>query len=361
MNVPYNVALAVSGGTPGYTWSLASDSPQAPAGLTLNSNGIISGTPTGIGGPVDLVIRVQDSTEGGSQAITKSLAISTRTAPSSLTIVTSSLPPGTINQPYATALGGNGGTTPYTWGLKPGSAPLPNGLTLSPSTGAIVGTPTVVSSETHTFTLTDATSLTIERGLQLSISAVSLQISTDSLPRGTAGQNYSAQLVAIGGTGGYTWGLSNSSPPLPSGLSLNTSSGLISGTPSTASDQTLVVTVTDQTLPTPQSVTKNLQLLIEGAVSAPVINPFALPAGTVNRAYPNIQLAATGGTGPYTWSVNPALPNGLTLNPSSGVISGIPLSGSNGTTTHTFTVRDSSSPVQQTSSSAPTQLTINAM
>ena len=62
----------------------------------------------------------------------------------------------------------------------------------------------------------------------------------------------------------------------------------------------------------------------------PTITPFTLPNGTVNVAYPATQLAATGGIQPYTWSVNPPLPNGLSFSPS-GLISGIPLDGSNGT------------------------------
>ena len=67
----------------------------------------------------------------------------------------------------------------------------------------------------------------------------------------------------------------------------------------------------------------------------------------MNQPYPNTQFTATGGAQPYTWSVNPALPNGLTLNPSSGVTSGTPLSGSHGNSTHAFTVTDSTTPINQ--------------
>src|SRR5262249_39925282 len=144
VNVSYSVALAASGGTPGYTWSVATNSPQLPSGLTLSTTGVISGKPTASGGPFNLIIQVQDAGTGqGQQTITKVLSLTIDLAPASLTILSDSLPTGTINQPYATALGGTGGTTPYTWGLKAGSPPLPNGLILSPTTGAIVGIPTV--------------------------------------------------------------------------------------------------------------------------------------------------------------------------------------------------------------------------
>ena len=80
----------------------------------------------------------------------------------------------------------------------------------------------------------------------------------------------------------------------------------------------------------------------------------------MNVAYPTIQLAATGGVPPYTWSVSPALPNGLFLNLlGPGIISGTPLNASNGSTTYTFTVMDSTVPTGQFSTLTRT-LTINA-
>jgi hypothetical protein len=85
----------------------------------------------------------------------------------------------------------------------------------------------------------------------------------------------------------------------------------------------------------------------------------SLPMGTVNQKYPSTSLSATGGVKPYAWSVTPALPNGLVLNVlSPGMISGIPLDGTAGTTSHTFTVTDSGAPTQQIKSKALI-LTIN--
>jgi hypothetical protein len=85
------------------------------------------------------------------------------------------------------------------------------------------------------------------------------------------------------------------------------------------------------------------------------ITTTALPNGTVNQAY-STSLSGSGGTVPYTWSVTPALPAGLALNAATGAITGTPTA--QGTTSHTFTLHDSSNPsqtVQQTLS-----LTINA-
>ena len=256
--VPYDITLAPSGGTPPYAWSLAPGSPALPNGLTLDpSTGNIVGTPTATG-TTATNFKLQDS---NGQSVQKILSITVNIAPTPLAILTTSLPNGSINQPYpAVAFSPTGGTTPYTWGIKAGSQPLPNGLTLSPN-GIISGTPTVTSIATHTFTLTDATSLTIEKPLQLSIRAIPLSITTTSLPQGTANQSYSETLTATGGTGAYTWRLAGSSPVLPTGLTLNPSTGLISGIPTGTSSLNLTFTVTDQT--PPHTANSNQDIAIE--------------------------------------------------------------------------------------------------
>ncbi|ULA62414.1 MAG: hypothetical protein LZF86_20011 [Nitrospira sp.] len=347
VNLTYNITLASSGGTPPYTWSLNTGSPQLPNGLSLNtSDGHITGTPTSAtGGSINTEFKLVDS-KGVS--VLKVLPIRVNLAPVPLTIVTSSLPSGSINQIYGVALGPNGGTTPYTWGLKTGTTPLPSGLSLNPSNGVISGTPTVTSNATHTFTLTDATTSTVEKNISLTINAIPLSIESNSLPQATANQNYSATLTATGGTGSYTWGLAGGSPALPNGLTLNPSTGAISGLPSGTSNQNYTFTVTDQTPPTPQTRSKVLQLIVGAAPPPLVITTSSLPSGSVGSSY-NSTLVATGGTGAQTWSViSGTLPNGLTLTPSTGAIIGTPQIGSNGTASITVRVQDSGTPQQST-------------
>ena len=182
-----------------------------------------------------------------------------------------------------------------------------------------------------------------------------LVITTGTPLNGTVGIAFSRQLNAGGGTPPYTWAM-NGAPPAP-GLTLS-SAGLISGTPTASGVTTRTYRVTDTTN---QSSPKDLTIAIEDAASSvsgagiasitagiqtsPTITPFTLPNGTVNVAYPTILLAATGGVPPYTWSVSPALPNGLFLNLlGPGIISGTPLNASNGSTIYTVTVMDSSVP-----------------
>ena len=107
---------------------------------------------------------------------------------------------------------------------------------------------------------------------------------TTSLPQGTANQSYSTTLAATGGTGAYTWGLAGGSPALPIGLTLNLSTGAISGIPTGTSSLNYTFTVTDQTSPTPQTATRTLQLIIGGAPPDLIITTNSpLPSGTVTH------------------------------------------------------------------------------
>jgi hypothetical protein len=180
-------------------------------------------------------------------------------------------------------------------------------------------------------------------------------ITTTSLPNGTVGTAYSQALQATGGTGTLTWTLVSGS--LPANLSLS-SSGTISGTPTAAGTATFTVKVTDSA-PTPQTASQPLSITISGASGgALTITTTALAAGVLGAAYTGT-VAVSGGTPPYSWSVTSgSLPTGLTLNTSTGVISGTP-TGTAGPSTFTVMVTDSTTPTPQTQSQ-PLSITINA-
>ncbi len=156
-------------------------------------------------------------------------------------ITTNSLPNGTQNITYNTTLAASGGTTPYTWSITVGS--LPAGLTLASSTGVISGTPTGTGTSTFTVQVTDAKSQMATQALSITIAAAAPpSITTASLPNGTQNIAYNATLAASGGTTPYTWSITAGS--LPAGLTLASSTGVISGTPTGIGTSTFTVQVT---------------------------------------------------------------------------------------------------------------------
>ena len=131
----YSDAVAVTGGTPAYTWTV--DAGALPDGLTLDAGtGAISGIAT-LAGTYDFTIRVTDS-DVSPQTTTQALQIVID--PSGLAVTTASLPGGTEGTAYSETLAATGGTPGYSWAVTAGV--LPDGLGLNASTGEISGTPT---------------------------------------------------------------------------------------------------------------------------------------------------------------------------------------------------------------------------
>lgn len=223
-------SLTATGGKPPYTWSLAGGS--LPPGLTLNSSGTISGTPTSVGA-FTFSVQVQD-VPGAKTAASFSITVSGGPA-----IGPAQFPDGTVNTAYpSVALTVTGGTQPYTF-TSTGS--LPPGLTLS-SGGTVSGTPTQAGSFTFTIQVTDANKLTATSSYTINIGVLPLTITTTSLPQATAFTPYSQTFTASGGTSPYTFRVASGT--LPAGLSL-APNGLLSGTPATNVTASFTIQVTD--------------------------------------------------------------------------------------------------------------------
>jgi hypothetical protein len=164
----YTATLTARGGTAPYTWSVVHGS--LPAGLTLSSSGVVSGTPTATG-TVTVTVKAEDQAGLSAQ---RQLTLTV----SPLQITTASpLPTAYVGAPYADGLTASGGKPPYTWAVVSGT--LPPGLSLSAS-GVLSGTPAAGSLGTYPFTVqvTDAASpadtATASLTLTVSLSPVSL-------------------------------------------------------------------------------------------------------------------------------------------------------------------------------------------
>ena len=238
-NASYTATLAAN--LTGATWSVISGS--LPAGLTLNtSTGAITGTPTTAGTSRFTVRAVKDS-----KSAEKQLSITVSPIPT-ITITTESLPSGTVNTSYSATL--TSSTAGATWTVSSGN--LPSGLTLSTS-GAISGTPTRTGSYTFTIRAVYGTA-SDEKQFTVTISAPTLTITTTSLPDGTTGTAYTATLAADDSP--VTWSISSGT--LPDGLTLNTSTGAITGTPTIADKYTFTVRAVSGS----QSAEKSLSITV---------------------------------------------------------------------------------------------------
>ena len=159
-----------------------------------------------------------------------------------------------------------------------------------------------------------------------------ITLSPTSLPNGAVGTAYSQTISASGGTGGYSYSVSSGT--LPAGLSLNSSSGVLSGTPTTATGYSFTITATDSSGATGS---RAYSVTINAAIT---LSPTALHNGTVGSAYSQT-ITASGGSGGYSYAVGSGtLPAGLSLNSSTGVLSGTPTTAAS--SSFTITATDSS-------------------
>jgi hypothetical protein len=247
------------------------------------------------------------------------------TAQSTLSILNASLPSGSVGVAYSQTLQVTGGLPPYSWSA---SGALPSGLAINP-VGTLAGTPTVSGTFAITLFVVDSNRATTSKPFSLTIDGggTRLAVTTTALSTGSVGTPYSQTLSASGGTLPYTWAAGQG---FPSFFSLDTNTGIISGTPTTPGSFSFPVQVTDAVRNTATgtvSVTINPSPLTITTLP-PIFN------GTVGVAYVQT-FRASGGTSPYAWSILSGGTGDLALDPASGNLQGTPQSAS----TLNFTVQ----------------------
>ncbi len=212
---------------------------------------------------------------------------------------------------------------------------IPAGQTTTTATitGVTVGPATI--------TATTNNQLIISSGASLSVTVGSLTLPCSSVTSGDVNVPFTSGVTASGGTTPYTYTIATGS--LPSGLSLNSSTGAITGTPTQAG--TFTIKVTDATGAT---ATSSCTFTINGPLTLPCPTT---TSGDVNTAFSSA-VTASGGTAPYTYSVVGTLPTGLSLNSSTGAITGTP------TQPGTFTIKVTDA--AGATASTPCSFTINS-
>lgn len=387
----YSQSISASGGTGPYTYSASG----LPPGLTMNAGGAITGTPT-TAGSYTVTVNTTDANSA--------------TGTGSYTIVVSAQAP--VANAVSTTVAANSTNNSITLNITGGAATsvavasTPTHGSATASGTAITYTPTAgySGSDSFTYTATNASGTSTAATVTVTVTAPTLVFSpaTGALPGGTVGTAYSQSITASGGSGPYNY----TATGLPPGLSINTSTGAITGTPTTNGSYSVTVNTTDANgvtgsvaytiavgaqAPVANAVsatvaansTNNLVTLsitggsatsvavastpshgtatasgttirytpaagysgadsftytatngsgtstaatVSITVSAPTLvlspAPGALPAGTVGTSYSQ-SVSASGGTGPYSYTSS-GLPPGLTINASTGAITGTP-------------------------------------
>lgn len=232
----YLLTLAATG-TATKIWTIASGS--LPAGLTLGSDGVVSGTPTA-SGAATFTVKVS----AGAASSEKQFTLQVDPA---LVIGAPASQVAEVAVPLAIDLGASGGRAPYRWELTQGSLPthvgfignLGNG-----STATIKGVPADAGSYPLTFTVTDVRGRKTVHAITLDVAA-KLRLAAVKMPVvGHVGKFYRANAVAQGGVGARTWGITGGK--LPAGLKLDRGSGVIAGKPAHRSRSMLYLTVKDE-------------------------------------------------------------------------------------------------------------------
>ncbi|RJS02619.1 autotransporter outer membrane beta-barrel domain-containing protein [Xanthomonas sp. CFBP 7698] len=333
----YSQALSASGGTAPYTYAIVSG--VLPAGLTLASNGTLSGTAT-VEGTFNFTVQATDA-----NSFTGTQAYALTVAGPNLVLPASTLPTGTAGQAYTAAITpATGGTAPYSYALTAGA--LPAGVVLDTATGGLSGTPTVAGTFNFTLTASDSTpspAAQASRSYALTIAAPQIVVAPTTVPGATRGTAYSQALSASGGTAPYTYAIA--SGVLPAGLTL-ASNGTLSGTATVEGTFNFTVQATDA-----NSFTGTQAYALTVAGPNLVLPASTLPTGTAGQAYTAAITPATGGTAPYSYALTAgALPAGVVLDTATGGLSGTPTVA--GTFNFTLTASDSTpSPAAQASRS----------
>lgn len=314
VDTPYSVAFTAAGGAGGYVWSTEG---TLPPGLFMDpQSGVLSGQPTAPGVYAGLKAVVTDqashTASSGTFSITVFAALAATWNPAT------SYQTGDTVSATADATGGFGS---YSWSLD---GTLPTGVTLNPATGAISGQASTAGTYGPVkLTVTDGTRTAQTNAVTFTVAdPPPLAILSPSVPTGQIGEAFPpTAFTATGGHPGYTFTVSGSSSSLPAGMSID-ANGVLSGTPQNYYDETIKITVTDQANAT--AVTGPFRLHIFGPLSISGIPQQFTARGDFYQA---TQPRAYGGTEEgYTYDLaSGILPDGLTLDTSTGFISGIPL------------------------------------
>ncbi|MCU1349813.1 MAG: hypothetical protein JWO56_2843 [Acidobacteria bacterium] len=248
VSLPYAGKVYPTGGVAPYTFALVAGT--LPTNLTLStSTGIVSGTPSTSQTKTGIQIRITDAAGQTATSLAMNVVIDASGSAEALTIQAQNTFPGKVGTAYVmSSKAGGGSGTGYAYSVSSGA--LPAGVTLSSSSGLVSGSPNAGAEGTYSgivFRVTDSLGATADVALDTFVigpSGTALTISSPADSAPSTGGGYSQKFTGTGGTGsGYVY--SKISGAFPPGVTLNTATGLVSGTVTTPGAYAYTIRVTD--------------------------------------------------------------------------------------------------------------------
>ncbi len=318
VGVAYSQTVTQTGlGTP--VWSISTGT--LPTGTTINpATGEIAGNPT-VAGTYTFTVQATQSTCSNTQSYTVIIGCPT------ITVAPVTLPNGIVNTLYAgQVISANavGLTGAYTIALTSGSAP---GMSFNTGTNTWEGTPTAQGTYPLVFTVTNtASTCSTTMNYSFVVTCSTVTINPTTLANATVGTGVTQVISQTGALPPFTWSVSAGT--LPTGVTFDATTATLSGTPTVTGTYNFTISIDLGGCSVPQPYT---WVVVCPAITFP--NTVA-NAATVGTAY-NLNASATGTTATPTYSVNPALPAGLSINAATGAITGTPTTA---TASNTYTV-----------------------
>ncbi len=290
-----------------------------PSGMAMDvQSGFITGRPTTTFN-ANITVTADDGTSNLNQQVHLKVNASGGGGNAGATFDVNTLPAGKVGVAYSTTLTVTNGVGPYTFG----AVDLPPGLSLDGPTGVLSGSPQAAGTFFVALTVYDAgenNKVVKVASLLVEPAASAFQFTTRFLNNGEVGTPFWDQWAVSGASGAVTFGASG----LPAGLSVASSTGEVSGTPTVPGTFLVGLSATDGG----GTITTNLSVVIApSSTSSLYWDFFGVPTGLAGVSYqrqPPILVAAQGGVGTLSYAAV-GIPSGMTYNASSGELSGTPL------------------------------------
>jgi len=338
---PYALTFGANLGTPPYSFAIVSG--QLPTGLSMNASAI-TGTPTSVT-TESFQVRTTDSVGAVRNSLHWLQVVDPPTVSAQDAVLVTGVPAS-----VDVSATGNFVLISFQGSMPPG---------MRGDVRRITGTPTTPGVYNIIVIATDTNGATASKAITITVRAP-IQITTATLPDGIVNAAYpSTQILTNPVLNPTAWAITSGA--LPPGLTLNAATGVVSGIPTSTGMFPFTVTATPPAVTGEPPATKAFSLRVSAAPTPPAIQTTSLPAGVVNTDY-LATLAVSGSSAPFVWSLQSgALPNGLALNASNGVISGKPAAPgvSNFTVKVTDTQSQSDSKALSIQVTAGCQITLN--